>query len=96
MGISGFLTGISVPDPKLGTPIRTFDDLDRRELDIKRLARIACLRFHRIHKAHVLASLEQARKLPPDLFEGLTPDPPELRLSIAGDDMLSNIVTAGH
>lgn len=96
VGISGFLTGITINDPKISTVTRTFDDLDRRELDIKRLAKIACLRFHRFHKAHVLTSLQEAKQLPPDLFEGLTPDPPELRLSIAGDDMLSNIVTAGH
>src|SRR6185295_18070269 len=35
--LSGFLTGINVPDPLLGAPVRHFDDLEERKLDLEGL-----------------------------------------------------------
>lgn len=94
--ISGFLTGITLPDPKIAAVTRTFDDLDRRELDIQQVAQLACLALHPVSKAHVLDALAEVQILPPDLFAGLKPAPAAAQLSLAGDGMLSNIVTAGH
>lgn len=43
--LSGFLTGITVTDPAGSGTVRTFDDLDRREVDINKVARMACGQF---------------------------------------------------
>ena len=43
--LSGFLTGINVPDPLLGAPTRTFNDLEERKLDMEALLGSPCL-FH--------------------------------------------------
>ena len=40
--LSGFLTGITVADPADGTPVRTFNDLARRALDLDALVNSPC------------------------------------------------------
>lgn len=35
--LAGFFTGIDVPDPRIGTPVRTFAELDVRKLDLEAL-----------------------------------------------------------
>ncbi|MBM3724979.1 MAG: hypothetical protein FJW40_06105 [Acidobacteria bacterium] len=42
-GLSGFMTGITVNDPADGMPSRTFNDLQRRKLDLEGLAGSSCL-----------------------------------------------------
>lgn len=97
--LSGFLTGIiGVPDPAnpAGTPARDFDDLARRELDIKKKARMLCFRFHRVDIDRVLASLQETRRLPTDLFAGLTPEPLVEQISVAEDALLGDPVSEVH
>lgn len=97
--LSGFLTGINgVPDPAnpAGTPARDFDDLARRELDIKKKARMLCFRFHPIALSAVLSSLETERRLPADPFEGLEPLPLEQQISVAEDALLGTPITEVH
>ena len=97
--LSGFLTGIAgVPDPAnpAGTPARDFDDLARRELDIKKKARMLCFRFHRVDTDRVLASLQEARRLPTDLFEGVTPLPLVEQISVAEDALLGIPLSEVH
>lgn len=44
--ISGFLSGINdVADPAFNIPLRDFDDLARREIDIQQVANMTCGRF---------------------------------------------------
>lgn len=43
--LSGFLTGIAVPDPAVGAPVRAFNDLARREIDLDQLIHQPCF-FH--------------------------------------------------
>lgn len=104
--ISVFLSGINqlgdpatspnVSDPTQGTPKRNFDDLARRELDIKRLARIKCFRFHPINVAHVQDTLRSTGRLPDNLFEGLTILHEHDRVSVAVEDMKRSLVTEVH
>jgi hypothetical protein len=97
--LSGFLTGITgVPDPAnpLHTPARDFDDLARRELDIKKKARMLCFRFHPIALSSVLSALETSKSLPPDPFEGLEPLPLEQQISVAEDALLGTPITEVH
>jgi hypothetical protein len=94
--ISGFLSGIQWADPAHGAPVRTFDDLARREKDIKQVARMACFRFHPVHVAHVQDNLKATGKLPPDLFAGLPPLPSELRVPIGVEDLRRKRVKAVH
>lgn len=95
--ISGFLSGINnVADPAFGTPFRHFDDLLRRERDIKKVAKTRCFRFHPIAVDHVLTSLQVTGSLPSDLFKGLDPIPPEEQPSLAVDDMRRNPISEVH
>lgn len=95
--ISGFLSGINnVPDPAFGNPLRHFDDLLRRERDIKKVAKMRCFRFHPIAVPHVLTTLQQTGGLPVDLFKGLEAVPPERQPSLAVDDMRRNPISEVH
>ena len=98
--LSGFLTGIAVNDPiytGAGAPIvREFDDLERREIDIKALARTKCFRFRRINRLHVLSALQETRALPLNLFEELPPEPADEQPKFALDDLLANLPTQAH
>ncbi len=99
--LSGFLTGITINDPALaargcGPFMRHFDDLDRRELDIRRKARMSCFRAHAINVSLVRASLSSSGKLPPSLFGTETPDPPEDQVPITFDPLIENFVTQVH
>ncbi|MCB1035329.1 MAG: hypothetical protein KDD47_15995, partial [Acidobacteria bacterium] len=98
--LSGFLTGIAVNDPVYtgpGAPIvREFDDLERREIDIKALARTKCFRFRRISRLHVLDHLAAHKVLPPDLFEGEEAAPVEEQTALALDDLLANLPKQVH
>ncbi len=96
--ISGFLSGITVADPAeaAGLPVRTFDDLERRELDIKKVARMSCFRFHAINAFHVKATLKATGALPADLFSGLPSAPVEMRVPVGVDDMRRNLIGEVH
>lgn len=88
--ISGFLSGINnIADPAEagGNPRRHFDDLLRREQDIKAVSKVNCFRFHPINKAHVKATLASTGALPADLFQGMTRVPVEQRPAIGVADM---------
>ena len=95
--ISVFLSGVNgVPDPANAptfTPARNFDDLARRELDIKKVAKMNCSHFKPISIAHVQASLLTTGKLPLDLLGG---EEPEGHASISIDDLLRNLITEVH
>lgn len=98
-GLAGFLQGINgVSDPAdpNNFPDRHFDDLLRREVDIKKVAKMRCLRFHPVNAAHVRQTLQSTGSLPEDLFEGLEVLPEELRISISADDMQRNPVSEVH
>ena len=97
--ISGFLSGINnVPDPAEagGNPLRHFDDLLRREQDLRAVADVDCFRFHPINKAHVKASLAASGILPDDLFEGLERVPLEQRPAVGVADMNRKPVSEVH
>lgn len=97
--LAGFLKGINgVSDPADpgNFPDRHFDDLLRREVDIKKVAKMRCLRFHPVHRAHVQKELEATGSLPDDLFKGLEPLPLTLQVSSSADDTLRNPVTEVH
>jgi len=42
--LSGFLTGVSVPDPETGSPTRNYNDLNHRATDLSGLVHSACIR----------------------------------------------------
>lgn len=87
--LSGFLEGINhVPDPAAGTPNRHFDDLLRREDDVKGLAAISCATFHPVAGEHVRTTLAKTGALPDDLFQGLPVLPAPLHISASPDAML--------
>lgn len=98
--ISGFLSGINnVADPAEagGLPARHFDDLLRREIDIKQVAKARCFKVHPINKQHVLEALEATGKLPADLFADLERVPVAQRPSLALQDLQNNALPAeGH
>jgi hypothetical protein len=102
--ISQFLTGAPAGPLMVADPIQTgppqlfhaFDDLDRREIQIKQTARMICARTHRINHALVLDSLETDGRLPVDLFEGLPPQPLDQQLSLSPDAFLFNAITGAH
>ncbi|HEX2163978.1 MAG TPA: hypothetical protein VHM02_08515, partial [Thermoanaerobaculia bacterium] len=67
--ISGFLSGINDwPDPAFGAPLRDFDDLARRELDIVDVANMTCGHFPLIDAVAVEAHLDAFGVLPDDPF----------------------------
>ena len=95
--LSEFLTGvINLPDPQEpgGLPLRSFDDLARREMDIKRLARITCFGFHPINVSAVQSSLRSTGRLPADLFQGMTNMPHMVPVGV--DDFRRNVVLETH
>lgn len=88
--ISGFLSGINnVADPAEagGLPARHFDDLLRREIDIKQACKSRCFKVHPINKQHVLDTLEATGKLPADLFSGMPRVPVTKRPSMSPHDL---------
>jgi len=99
--LSGFLTGINVSDPAMvarGCPavVRHFDDLDRRELDIKRKARMSCFRAHPVRISLVRSSLSASGTLPPDLFGPTPPEPPENQVPVTFDPLIGNFIIQVH
>jgi hypothetical protein len=104
--LSQFLTGInglgdaaSSPNPRSpnrGTPTRNFDDLARREEDIKRVGKLACFRFHPANADLVRRTLAANGKLPPNLYEGIPVVPVDQRVSVAVDDMTANHISEVH
>lgn len=97
--LSVFLTGVNgVADPAFGAPARDFDDLARRELDLKRKARMACFRLHPINLAAVRSALSFAKAgvLPDDLFEGLTPLAEHDQIPVAADMLDAPAVSEVH
>ncbi len=108
--LSEFLTGINglgdpadalanalpVSNKANGNPKRNFDDLARREQDIKQLARMNCFRFHQANAVLLADSLATTGRLPVDLFEGMSVIPPEFRVSVSVDDMMANHISEVH
>ncbi len=104
--LSEFLTGINglgdpgtSPNPRspnLGTPKRNFDDLARREEDIKRVGKLACFKFHPVNADLVRRVLAASGKLPPNLYEGIQLVPVDQRVSVAVDDMTANHISEVH
>lgn len=94
--LSGFMTGIAWADPAHGAPVREFDDLARREVDVQQVANMACLSFHPVNVASVQASLSSTGRLPSDLFAGMPVLPFEQRVPIAVDDVRRNRVKQVH
>ncbi|MBW8879143.1 MAG: hypothetical protein JF614_29735 [Acidobacteria bacterium] len=98
--LSEFLTGvINLPDPQESPghlPLRSFDDLARREMDIKRLAKMTCFQFHPINVGAVQSSLRSTGRLPADLFQmnGSTTMPHQVPVGV--DDFRRNVVLEVH
>jgi hypothetical protein len=59
--LSGFLTGIAVADPAVGSPIRFFNDLARRQSDLVGVASSVCLAFPK----HIPELVEKALQIDP-------------------------------
>lgn len=104
--LSEFLTGINglgdpgtSPNPRSpnkGTPLRNFDDLARREQDIKRVAKLTCFKFHPVNADLVKRTLQANGVLPPNLYQGIQVVPVEQRVSVAVDDMTANHISEVH
>lgn len=94
--LSGFLTGNNVPDPGFGAPVRSFNDLARREIDILQVARINCVGLATANLDVVKASLVSTGKLPPDVFAGQPPATHESLLSVGLADMRRNVILQVH
>ncbi len=94
--LSGFLTGNSVPDPGFGSPVRNFNDLARREADIRRLVRVNCVELATADEAAALESLRKTGALPEDLFAGQPPLNHGNGLSVGLDDLKRNVVREVH
>ena len=97
--ISGFLSGVNnVADPAeaAGLPARHFDDLLRREIDIKQVAKADCFKVHPINKQHVVAEFVKTGKLPVDLFADLERVPVSQRPSLALQDLLVSLPSEVH
>ncbi len=104
--LSKFLTGINAlgdpgnstnpRSPNVGTPTRNFDDLARREADIKRVANLTCFKFHPVNADLVKRTLQSNGTLPANLFQDLQLVPVEQRVSVAVDDMTANHISEVH
>jgi hypothetical protein len=94
--LSGFLTGITVNDPAFAGITHDFDDLARREIDIMQVAGMTCAKLQPINVAVVKASLISVGKLPPDIFGGDPPLPPDLLVSVGVSDLRRNVVPQVH
>lgn len=98
--LSEFLTGVNgLPDPQEpgGLPLRDFDDLARREVDIQQVAAMTCMGFHPADVAAVQAALKATGKLPPDIFGGVdhTDHTPHL-IPVGVSDFKRNIISEVH
>jgi hypothetical protein len=95
--LSEFLTGVNnLPDPQepAGLPQRSFDDLARRELDIKRLAKMTCFHFMPINVGAVQSSLRSTGRLPSDLFQMNGTMPHQVPVGV--DDFRRNVILEVH
>lgn len=98
--LSEFLTGVNgLPDPQEpgGLPLRDFDDLARREVDIQQVAAMTCMGFQPVNLAAVQAAVRTTGKLPPDLFAGAdhADHTPHL-VPVGVSDFKRNIITEVH
>lgn len=92
--ISGFLSGINdVPDPAFNVPLRDFDDLARREIDIQQVANMTCGTFPVIDIGVVEAHLATEGVLPSDPFP---PHGGHHGLSASVDAMRRNHISEVH
>lgn len=94
--LSGFLTGNNVPDPAFGNPVRSFNDLARREIDIQQVAALNCVGLATANVAVVQASLSSTGTLPADVFAGQPPATHESLLSVGLADMRRNVILQVH
>jgi hypothetical protein len=97
--LSEFLTGVNnLPDPQEagGLPLRSFDDLARREVDIQQVAAMTCVGFHPVDVAAVQASLRASGKLPPNLFTNMSTMPVHHLIPVGVSDFKRNVITEVH
>ena len=94
--LSGFLTGNNVPDPAFGAPVRSFNDLARREIDIQQLAGLNCVGLATANVDVVQASLSSTGTLPADVFAGQPPATHENLLSVGLADTRRNVILQVH
>jgi hypothetical protein len=97
--LSEFLTGVNnLPDPQEpgGLPLREFDDLARREVDIQQVAGMTCMGFQPVDLAAVQAALKATGKLPPDLFSADHTDHTPHLVPVGVSDFKRNIITEVH
>jgi hypothetical protein len=96
--LSQFLTGTvpPIPDPAAGIPSRTFDDLARREQDLKRAKDFLCLRFQSADAAHVRDSVASTGRVPADVFNGAPALPVHKMITIALEDAKANHIFEVH
>ena len=87
--LSRFLTGINVGDPANGgAPVRNFDDLVRREQDLRALSRTFCLEASTYSHAEIANGLRANGRLPIK--------PGSVILSVPGDDLRSPRMVEAH
>lgn len=106
--LSVFLTGINglgdpanaiatgalpVSNPGNGNPKRNFDDLARREKDLKSVAKMSCSGMPLVNAQRVNDHFRSTGRLPDNLFEGTTTG---RQISVAIDDILRNFVFEVH
>jgi hypothetical protein len=96
--LSGFLTGITVTDPAGSGTIREFDDLARRETDIRATARMICGHFHPILARNVRFGLLRSNGdlVPIDAASSVETDPEAQPVSLAIEDFLREPVQQVH
>jgi hypothetical protein len=99
--ISRFLAGTAngplvVADPVANQITRGFDDLNRRELQIKQTSRQICARFARFNRRLVLDFLRDNGRLPFDIFEDLPLEPVDRQLSLSPDAFAANPINSVH
>lgn len=94
--LSGFLTGIHVPDPVTGV-VRSFDDLALREIDINAVARMACGKFRPIRFSPIIFSpLSSDGTEVRSIAAAAETDPEATPLSLAPEDFLREPIRQVH
>lgn len=80
--LSGFLTGIDVPDPE-GAPVtRHFHDLSRRQRRQRDVESASCAAAPAFDLVTIEKLLQSHKPLPVDLFEGIEQVPLERRVNV--------------
>lgn len=94
--LSEFLTGVNnLPDPQepAGLPLRSFDDLARREIDIQEVAKTICVKMKPVDE-DVKAFFVKNGSLPADIFGSKKSAAPPVPIAV--DDFLRNVILEVH